>query len=111
VFDGVPHVVGPGGGHGHVEALAATHDTPRRPRTLEEPREQPLFLLAERALGHPAESRPIIPPCSPQPAALAAAIVAIGSRAPADEVNASILATAVRLVSLRFRWTAPRPRL
>jgi uncharacterized membrane protein YeiH len=45
------------------------------------------------------------------PAALAAAIVALGSRTPAVEVSASILATAIRLASLRFRWRAPRPRL
>ena len=45
------------------------------------------------------------------PAAIAAVIVAVGSRAPAVEVTAAVLATAIRLASLRFGWTAPRPRL
>ena len=45
------------------------------------------------------------------PAAFAALIVAVGSRSPAVEVTAAVLATAIRLASLRFGWTAPRPRL
>ena len=45
------------------------------------------------------------------PAALAAVIVAVGSRAPSVEVAAAALATAIRLAALRYRWAAPRPRL
>ena len=45
------------------------------------------------------------------PAGVAAAIVAFWSRASAVEIGAAILATAIRLASLRFRWQAPRPRL
>ncbi len=45
------------------------------------------------------------------PAALAAVIVAVGSRAPSVEIAAAALATAIRLAALRYRWAAPRPRL
>jgi uncharacterized membrane protein YeiH len=44
------------------------------------------------------------------PAAAAAVIVAVVSRAPAVEVAAAILATAIRLLALRYRWSAPHPR-
>ena len=44
------------------------------------------------------------------PAAVAAIVVATVSRAPAVEIGAAFLATAIRLAALRFRWSAPRPR-
>jgi uncharacterized membrane protein YeiH len=45
------------------------------------------------------------------PAAVAGIIVATVSRAPTVELAAAILATGIRLAALRFRWTAPKPRL
>ncbi len=45
------------------------------------------------------------------PAALASLIVAVVSRSAAVEIAAAVLATAIRLASLRYRWSAPRPRL
>jgi uncharacterized membrane protein YeiH len=45
------------------------------------------------------------------PAAAAALVVAVVSRSAPVEVAAAILATAIRLAALRFRWSAPRPRL
>jgi uncharacterized membrane protein YeiH len=45
------------------------------------------------------------------PALLASLVVAFWSRTPAVEIAAAVLATAVRLAALRFRWTAPKPRL
>jgi uncharacterized membrane protein YeiH len=45
------------------------------------------------------------------PAAVSAAIVAFWSRASSVEIGAALLATAIRLAALRFRWQAPRPRL
>jgi uncharacterized membrane protein YeiH len=45
------------------------------------------------------------------PAAVAGIIVATVSRAAPVELGAAILATAIRLAALRFRWSAPRPRL
>ncbi len=45
------------------------------------------------------------------PALVASLIVAFWSRASAVEIGAAILATAIRLASLRYRWQAPRPRL
>jgi len=44
------------------------------------------------------------------PAALAAVIVATVSQTAAVEIVAAALATAVRLASLRYHWSAPRPR-
>ena len=44
------------------------------------------------------------------PAAAAAVLVAVVSPAPAVEIAAAILATAIRLAALRYRWSAPRPR-
>jgi uncharacterized membrane protein YeiH len=45
------------------------------------------------------------------PAAISAAIVAFWTRASSVEIGAAILATAIRLAALRFRWVAPKPRL
>jgi uncharacterized membrane protein YeiH len=45
------------------------------------------------------------------PAAIAAIIVAAWSRSAPVEFGAAALATVVRLVALRYRWSAPRPRL
>ena len=45
------------------------------------------------------------------PAAVAAIIVATVSRSPGVELAAAILATGIRLAALRFRWSAPKPRL
>jgi uncharacterized membrane protein YeiH len=44
------------------------------------------------------------------PAAVAAIIVTFSRTAPV-EIAAAALATAIRLAALRFRWSAPRPRL
>lgn len=44
------------------------------------------------------------------PAAVAAIVVAAVSRSAAVEIGAALLATAIRLAALRFRWSAPRPR-
>jgi uncharacterized membrane protein YeiH len=44
------------------------------------------------------------------PAAIAALLVAAVSRSAAMEIAAAVLATAIRLAALRFRWSAPRPR-
>jgi uncharacterized membrane protein YeiH len=44
------------------------------------------------------------------PAALAAVIVATVSQTAAVEIVAAALATAIRLASLRYHWSAPRPR-
>jgi len=41
----------------------------------------------------------------------ASLIVAVLSRSAAVEIAAAVLATAIRLASLRYRWSAPRPRL
>jgi uncharacterized membrane protein YeiH len=45
------------------------------------------------------------------PAAVAAIVVATFSRAAPVELAAAILATAIRLAALRYRWSAPRPRV
>jgi uncharacterized membrane protein YeiH len=45
------------------------------------------------------------------PAAVAGIIVATVSRSPSVELGAAILATGIRLAALRFRWSAPKPRL
>jgi uncharacterized membrane protein YeiH len=45
------------------------------------------------------------------PAAVAGIIVATVSRSPGVELAAAILATGIRLAALRFRWSAPKPRL
>ena len=45
------------------------------------------------------------------PAAVAGIIVATVSRSPSVELAAAILATGIRLAALRFRWSAPKPRL
>jgi len=45
------------------------------------------------------------------PAAVAAIVVAAVSRAAPVELAAAILATAIRLAALRYRWSAPRPRV
>jgi uncharacterized membrane protein YeiH len=45
------------------------------------------------------------------PAAIAAAIVAFGSRSPAVEISAAVLATTLRAASLRWDWRAPKRRL
>jgi uncharacterized membrane protein YeiH len=45
------------------------------------------------------------------PALIASLIVAFVSRSVPVEIAAAILATAIRLAALRFRWVAPRPRL
>ncbi|MDX6477345.1 MAG: hypothetical protein QOH95_2856, partial [Gaiellaceae bacterium] len=45
------------------------------------------------------------------PAAVAAIVVATVSRAAPVELAAAILATAIRLAALRYRWSAPRPRV
>lgn len=44
------------------------------------------------------------------PAAVAAIVVATVSRSAPVEIGAAILATAIRLAALRYRWSAPRPR-
>lgn len=46
-----------------------------------------------------------------KPAAVAAIVVATVSRAAPVELGAAILATAICLAALRFRWSAPKPRL
>lgn len=45
------------------------------------------------------------------PALLASLIVAFWSRSAPVEIAAAILATAIRLAAVKFRWVAPRPRL
>lgn len=45
------------------------------------------------------------------PALLASLVVAFGSRSPPVEIGAAILATAIRLAALKYRWVAPKPRL
>ena len=45
------------------------------------------------------------------PAAIAAIIVVVWSRSAPVEIGAAMLATAIRLVALRYRWSAPRPRI
>ncbi len=45
------------------------------------------------------------------PAAVAGIIVASVSRSPGVELAAAILATGIRLAALRYRWSAPKPRL
>lgn len=45
------------------------------------------------------------------PALVASLIVAFGSRDSAVEIGAAILATAIRLAALKYRWQAPKPRL
>jgi uncharacterized membrane protein YeiH len=44
------------------------------------------------------------------PAALSAAIVAFGSRSPAVEIAAAVLATAIRLAAMQRGWSAPRAK-
>jgi uncharacterized membrane protein YeiH len=45
------------------------------------------------------------------PAAVAALIVALWSRSAPVEIGAATLATAIRLIALKYRWSAPRPRI
>jgi uncharacterized membrane protein YeiH len=44
------------------------------------------------------------------PAAIAAIIVVVWSRSAPVEIAAATLATVVRLIALRYRWSAPKPR-
>ena len=45
------------------------------------------------------------------PAAIAALVVALWSRSAPVEIGAAALATGIRLVALRYRWSAPRPKI
>ena len=45
------------------------------------------------------------------PAAIAAIIIVVWSRSAPVEIGAAALATAIRLIALKYRWSAPRPRL
>ncbi|HEY8723251.1 MAG TPA: TRIC cation channel family protein [Gaiellaceae bacterium] len=45
------------------------------------------------------------------PAAIAALIVALWSRSAPVEIGAATLATVIRLIALKYRWSAPRPRI
>jgi uncharacterized membrane protein YeiH len=45
------------------------------------------------------------------PAAIASIVIVVWSRSAPVEIGAATLATGVRLVALRYRWSAPRPRL
>ena len=45
------------------------------------------------------------------PAAVAALIVALWSRSAPVEIGAATLAFVIRLIALKYRWSAPRPRI
>jgi hypothetical protein len=44
-------------------------------------------------------------------AAIASLIVALWSRSAPVEIGAATLATVIRLIALKYRWSAPRPRI